>query len=179
MQLGIYHGDIITVPAEVVCVSTNPQLELVAGTGGAVREEGGWLIQRECQEYVQEHYKISGKRYVEPGSVVRTRAGTLPFRAIIHCVAIDNFHRSASSVIHNCTREALKLASRMQPPVRSIAFPVFGSGNGGFDFETALRAILEELWRNKLTIKTVYIVTLDDEQAEMARGMLNNTTLFR
>ena len=59
MHIALYTGDISTVPADVVCTSTNPHLDLVLGTA------------------------------------VRTGPGRLPFRAVIHRVAIDAFHGSA------------------------------------------------------------------------------------
>lgn len=105
MKVHLYVGDICAAPGEVVCTSTNPHLQLVLGTGGALREAGGPEIQTECSRIIEGQREVYHRGYVEPGAVVRTGAGCLPFRGIVHCVATDAFHDSDEDVIRACVRK--------------------------------------------------------------------------
>ena len=141
----MYIGDICTAPADVVCTSTNPNLDLMLGTGGAIREAGGWTIQEECNAIIEIEHQRTGKRCLMMGSAVLTGAGELPFKGVIHCVAIDPFHDSSVDIIKACVRNALKEAAGVATKVETIAMPVFASGHGRFDFEESLKAMTEAL----------------------------------
>ena len=52
MNVSIFAGDITDAPADAICTSTNPRLSLMMGTGGAVRERGGFGVLRECEAIV-------------------------------------------------------------------------------------------------------------------------------
>ena len=78
MPVTVYCGEIHTVPAEVVCTSTNPHLDLVLGTGGAIRQAGGEVIQQECRAIVAREQERSGLGYLPQGTAIRTTAGRLP-----------------------------------------------------------------------------------------------------
>jgi O-acetyl-ADP-ribose deacetylase (regulator of RNase III) len=174
MQAAIYTGDITTVPADVVCTSTNPHLDLVLGTGGAIREAAGESVQEECRAVIAREYQRTHHRYLRQGTAVRTTAGRLPFRALIHCVAIDAFHGSTPETIAACTRNALREAAALDPPPASIAMPVFASGNGRFDFERGLNIMLDELFRpGAPTPPKVVFFTRHADQANLAAHILS------
>jgi hypothetical protein len=42
MNVGLYIGDICQAPAELICTSTNPNLNLMIGTGGLPMLNGCW-----------------------------------------------------------------------------------------------------------------------------------------
>jgi O-acetyl-ADP-ribose deacetylase (regulator of RNase III) len=169
MHIELYVGEISTVPAEVVCTSTNPHLDLVLGTGGAIREAGGEVIQDECRAIIAREYERTGRRYLPQGAAVRTTAGTLPFRAVIHCVAIDAFHGSTPETIAACVRNALREAAALDPPPQAIAMPVFASGNGPFDFEQGLAIMLDELNKSGAAAPTNLILfSREPERIEFA-----------
>ncbi|MBI3737039.1 macro domain-containing protein [Candidatus Sumerlaeota bacterium] len=173
IKVTLYTGEISSVPADVVCSSTNPNLELIAGTGAALRTYGGQAIQEECNKLILEEKARSGRRWLAPGSVTKTCAGTLPYSAIIHCVAIDAFHGSSPDVIANCASNALDAAIGVVPSPKSLAMPVFASGHGQFDFETSLRTMLGvlELRKHEFNLD-VLIVVRDSDQIEIARGII-------
>lgn len=143
MNAAIFHGDICYAPADVICTSTNPHLQLMIGTGGAVRDVGGWVIQDECNMRIKQERETRNRAYLDQGDVAITSAGSLKHLRVIHCVAIDAFHGSSIDVIQRCTQNALAQATQL-PGCSSIAFPVFASGNGQFDFATSLRAMAEQ-----------------------------------
>jgi O-acetyl-ADP-ribose deacetylase len=147
VKLGLFFGDICQAPVDVICTSTNPHLDLMIGTGGAVRSAGGWTIQEECYKKIREKSSSPDLTILEPGQAVVTGAGDLPFKGVIHCVAIDSFHNSSAEVIQLCVRNALVEFAQI-PDAHTIAFPVFAAGNGQFDFSASLTEICKTLKAN-------------------------------
>lgn len=173
MKIDLHIGELCEAPADVICVSTNPHLELMAGTGGAVRDLGGWEIQDECNAIIKQQFETTGRRYLPMGSAVPTTAGKLPFMGVVMCVAIDPFHQSSREIIADCTRHAIELASSKWPAARTIAIPVFASGNGRFDFETALNAIVEVIKSAQVAmLDQTLIVVRDLPQITIAKKIL-------
>ena len=74
------------------------------------------------------------------GDAALTGAGTLAVRHVIHAAAMGDEPVSETS-IRNATAASLRLAAR--EGMRRVAFPVLGSGVGGFDFEHAAQLMLE------------------------------------
>ena len=173
MKPGLYVGDICRAPVEVICTSTNPHLDLMLGTGGAVREAGGSVIQEECNALIAANRANGGPAYLKQGSVARTGAGRLPFRTVIHCVAIDAFHDSTREAIVSCVRGALIEAARMSPPARSILFPALASGNGNYDFEKSVDHIAEIVSaETPPCIEQVWIMVKDGRKKAQALRVL-------
>ncbi len=139
MKISIFAGDLCDAKADALCTSTNPRLSLAMGTGGSVRDRGGYQILRECEAIVEAELLRSGLRGLPSGSVHVTGAGDLPSRVIVHCVASDESHRSSEVIIRNCVTGALARADEAE--CESIAMPVFAAGHAGFRFESALTAM--------------------------------------
>lgn len=172
VQIGLFVGDLLRAPGEAVCTSTNPHLALMAGTGGAVRLFGGQQIQEECDRHVAEAFAASGKHFLKPGMARLTGAGSLPYKAIIHCVAIDAFHGSSIETIDACVRNALALAA--EAGIAELAMPVFATGNGRFPYDQSLQAMVEALRTSDLgSVKKVWIVVTRPEASE-ARSNLES-----
>jgi len=159
-------GDITEAPAEVICTSTNPRLSLMMGTGGAVRERGGWEILRACEAIVA----ASPGGALPPGSAHVTIAGSLPYKAVIHCVAGDRSHRSSESIIQACVRNALVKADEIG--CAKLAMPVFGTGHARIKFDRALRAMIKILRTVSTAVREVVVVVYDEERAAEARRII-------
>ena len=99
------------------------------GVSGAIKRRGG------TGPFKELHGSIP------LGGAVLTSAGRLPFKAIIHVAGINMLWRASEWSIHQCVRNAMTLAH--EQGFRSIAFPLIGSGSGGFNQERA-RAIMED-----------------------------------
>jgi O-acetyl-ADP-ribose deacetylase (regulator of RNase III) len=163
VNISIFEGDITDAPADAICTSTNPRLSLMMGTGGAVRERGGFEVLRACE-------RITGGKLVPAGSAHPTTAGALPYKLAIHCVASDNTHRSSARIVAACVRNALMCAEIAG--CKSIAMPVFGTGHAHLKLEQALLTILEVLGAAPSSVKNVLIAIDDAERAAVARGVL-------
>ena len=156
MDVVVFTGDICDAPAEAVCTSTNPRLSLVMGTGAALRDRGGFGILRECEA-------LRGDRELPPGSAHVTSAGTLPFRAAIHCVACDRTHRSSSHIVAACVRTALAKADELG--IRSLAMPLFATGHARVKFDHAIEAMIGALRAARTHVEKVVIAVHDPERA--------------
>jgi O-acetyl-ADP-ribose deacetylase (regulator of RNase III) len=117
-------GDITTYDGDAIVNAANNQLRLGAGVAGAIRRAGGPTIQQECDRHGP----------IRVGEAAITGAGDLPARWVIHAAAMGDEPVSARS-IRESTLASLRLAR--QHGARRVAFPVLGTGVGGFDFREA------------------------------------------
>ena len=120
----IRQGDITTFDGDAVVNAANNHLMLGAGVAGAIRRAGGASIQEECDRH--------GPILV--GQAAITGAGRLRVRWVIHAAAMGDEPVSAHS-IRESTLASLALA--VEYGVKRIAFPVLGSGIGGYGFTEA------------------------------------------
>lgn len=164
MKISLFVGDITDVQADAVCTSTNPRLSLMMGTGGSVRERGGFQVLRECE-------KLTGGHSLPAGSAYVTSGGTLPFKAVIHCVASDVSHRSSADIVRLCVKNALARADAAG--CKTVAMPVFGSGHARVKFEQALRAMYDVLLNSDTAVEHVIVVVYDPDYAAEAAKLLS------
>lgn len=133
--LRVAEGDIATFQGDAVVNAANNHLRMGTGVAGAILRAGGWTIQEECDAYVRRNGPL------KVGEAAVTGAGNLPVRYVIHAAAMGDEPVSRDS-IRNSTRDALRLAR--ENGVRTLAFPVLGTGVAGFPFEEAARLMVEE-----------------------------------
>lgn len=136
LLIRVEQGDIARYDGDAVVNAANNHLRMGAGVAGALFRGGGMSIQEECDEYVRVHGPL------RVGEAAVTGAGDLPARWVIHAAAMGDLPPSAST-IRSSTRHALRLAT--EENMKSVAFPVLGSGIGGFPFEEAARLMLLEI----------------------------------
>jgi O-acetyl-ADP-ribose deacetylase (regulator of RNase III) len=167
LKITVFHGDITEAPAEAICTSTNTRLTLMMGTGGAVRERGGFEVLRACEDLLAR----SGRSQLPPGSAHTTTAGKLPYKAAIHCVASDpSTHISSDAIIAACVRNALARADEIG--CATVAMPVFATGHARYSFPKAVRAIVTALQSAQTSVSEVVIAVEDDEKVAIAREIV-------
>jgi len=130
--LEIRQGDITTYRGDAIVNAANNRLWLGSGVAGAIRRAGGPAIQEECERHGP----------IRVGEAAITGAGALPVRWVIHAAAMGDEPVSERS-IRESTIASLRLAARHG--VRRIAFPILGSGIGGFDFRRAAQVMIEAI----------------------------------
>jgi O-acetyl-ADP-ribose deacetylase (regulator of RNase III) len=132
----VVEGDISTFEGDAVVNAANNHLRLGTGVAGALAARGGGVIQEECDEYVRQNGPL------KVGEAAITGGGKLRARYVIHAAAMGDLPVSPES-IRGATRSALVLA--VEHGVNSLAFPVLGTGIGGFPFTEAARIMAEEV----------------------------------
>lgn len=101
------------------------------GVSGAIRKHGG----------IEPFRQLRTKGMIPLGGAVVTSAGKLPYVAIIHVATIDLCMRSTLRMIQDGVRSALMLAEQFA--IRSLAFPMLGSGGGHIHPKRAEQCMLE------------------------------------
>jgi O-acetyl-ADP-ribose deacetylase (regulator of RNase III) len=120
LQIEIVKGDITQVDTEVIVNAANNRFWMGSGVAGAIRAAGGEVIEEEAMAHGT----------VLPGVAIMTGAGKLPFKAIFHAAVMGQDLRTRDTFIRQATIACLNLAEQYK--IRSIAFPAFGTGVGGF-----------------------------------------------
>jgi O-acetyl-ADP-ribose deacetylase (regulator of RNase III) len=129
-RLAVRQGDITTYDGDAIVNAANNHLILGAGVAGAIRRAGGPAIQEECDR----------QGPIRVGEAAITGAGKLPVRWVIHAAAMGDEPVSERS-IRESTGASVRLAAGHG--ARRLAFPVLGSGIGGFAFRRAAEVMLE------------------------------------
>ena len=137
MEVTVVSGDLLDQDVEVIVNPWNRNiipwwLLLPQGVSGAIKQRGGLLPFRE----VAKHGPIP------LGHAVATDAGTLPFVAIIHVAGINMLWRASERSIRDSVRNAMQIVT--ERGYASVAFPVIGSGSGGFGEARALEIMRDE-----------------------------------
>lgn len=132
----VEEGDIAGFSGDAVVNAANNHLVMGTGVAGALLRRGGGEIQDECHEYVREHGPIA------VGEAALTGGGHLPARFVIHAAAMGDQPATSESV-RSATRSSLLLA--VDKGLHSVAFPILGTGVGGFPFESSARVMVDEI----------------------------------
>jgi len=160
-KISVRQGDITAYEGDAIVNAANNHLVLGAGVAGAIRRAGGSSIQEECDRHGP----------VRVGEAAITGAGTLPVRWVIHAAAMGDEPVTARS-IRESTLASLDLAARHG--VQRLAFPVLGSGIGGFGFTeaaTTMRDAVRESAAAAQLDEIVFFGFLPQQAAELERVM--------
>jgi len=155
MNTEILVGDVLKVPADVLISTANPWLQMTGGVNLAIIVRPlGELVHEELQRYLP----ATGKRMVEPGTVVRTGPGSLPVKHILHAVAIDPSYDSSVELVANTITTALTQARELGAKVVSI--PALATGFGPLSMEDFAAALKQATAREWSPIETLKVVLL-------------------
>jgi len=158
VRISVVEGDLLSQDVEVIVNSWNRNiipwwLLLPQGVSGAIKRRAGTGPFRE----------LAKKGAIPLGGAVVTGAGSLGYRAIIHVAAISMLWRSSELAIRDGTRNALSIAKA--EGWSSIAFPVLGSGTGGFNLDQAIALMSDEIAKHDY-IGSVTIVRFNGNAAQ-------------
>ena len=138
LEVEVVFGDLLDQKVDAIVNAWNRNvvpwwLLIPQGVSGAIKRRAGTGPFRELPRF----------RAIPLGGAVVTSAGRLPHRAIIHVAAISLLWRASERSIRDSVASALSLARENN--FGSVAFPVLGSGSGGFAEDEAARIIEDEL----------------------------------
>ena len=133
--------NIIDEPADVLICSANVLLDLSDGVAADLLGRYGSTMQEAL-------HKITAARsphYVSRGEVFPYTDGTLPYKAILHAVAVDSFYQSTPEVIENIVRSALQQAKGYQAKRVTLTALATGLGNLSLpEFASGVRPLMDE-----------------------------------
>lgn len=131
VTIEVIKGDITATDTEAIVNAANNHLWMGAGVAGAIKARGGEVIEQEA----------TSQGPVMPGEAVITGAGRLPFKYVVHGAVMGQDLRTTDRLIRQTTIACLNLADKRG--VRSIAFPAFGTGVGGFPMSACANLMVE------------------------------------
>ena len=120
LTIEIADGDIAAQTTDAIVNAANNAFWMGAGVAGAIKARGGREIEAEAM----------AQGPVEAGRCVVTSAGGLAATHVIHAAVMGQNLRTSAPLIGLATCNALAAAEERH--LRSIAFPAFGTGVGGF-----------------------------------------------
>ncbi len=123
METDLVHGDILDQPVEAIVNPWNRNvipwwLLIPQGVSGAIKRRGG----------IAPFQALARCGPIPLGEARLTRAGRLPFNAIIHVAGINLCWLATELSVRNSVIHAMELAK--QHDIKSLAFPIIGSGSG-------------------------------------------------
>ena len=148
VTLEIVEGDISAEETDAIVNAANNAFWMGAGVAGALKSRGGQEIEREA----------IAQGPVEPGECVKTTAGRLKARAVIHAAVMGQDLRTSADLIARATSNALALADASG--FRSVALPAFGTGVGGFPLDSCARLMIDAVRTRAASLTSVRVVRL-------------------
>jgi O-acetyl-ADP-ribose deacetylase (regulator of RNase III) len=128
--LEIAVGDIAAETTDAVVNAANNAFWMGSGVAGALKTRGGREIEAAAM----------AQGPVEPGECVITSGGRLTARYVIHAAVMGQDLVTSAALIDRATRNSLVLSDSRQ--LKSIAFPAFGTGVGGFSVRECARIMI-------------------------------------
>jgi len=142
LKIELRQGDITDQPdIDAIVNAANTELWLGSGVAGAIARRGGPQIQREAV----------AQGPIRLGEAVRTTAGNLPNKFVIHAAAMGYREQdrgvpkrpgsaSSEAIIREVTINSIRLAE--EAGCKSIAFPALATGVGGFPVDECARVMI-------------------------------------
>ncbi|MEE8194681.1 MAG: macro domain-containing protein [Dehalococcoidales bacterium] len=132
-MIEVYLGDITRLGFDALVNAANNRLWMGGGVAGAIKRAGGRQIESEAVS----------KGPIPVGQAVVTAAGQLEARYIIHAAVMGQDLATDAEKIRQATRNSLLRADELG--IRSLAFPAFGTGVGGFAVDECARVMIGEV----------------------------------
>jgi O-acetyl-ADP-ribose deacetylase (regulator of RNase III) len=142
LKIELRQGDITNQPdIDAIVNAANTELWLGSGVAGAIARRGGPQVESEAV----------AQGPIRLGEAVRTTAGNLPNKFVIHAAAMGYREEdravpkrtgsaSSEAIISEATMNSIRLAG--EAGCKSIAFPALATGVGGFPVDECARVMI-------------------------------------
>src|ERR1700744_3531464 len=153
MQVHVAKADLWTMPVDAVVNPANSLGIMGGGVGGALRRQGGDVIQQAAM----------AASPIAVGAALVTTAGQLPAKNVIHVPTMEEpGMQIGAENVRRAARAALIAADRNQ--LKTIAIPGIGTDLGGVPIDEAARAIVEEIRAHRRPCpETIYLVDTGED----------------
>jgi len=117
-------GNIVDEPADVLVCSANPHLTMSGGVGADLMARHGPTMQAALERIVKQRTP----HFIPQGEVVPYSDSALPYRAILHAVAIDGWYDSSPQIVERTVATALRMSAGYG--ARRVALAALATGFG-------------------------------------------------
>jgi O-acetyl-ADP-ribose deacetylase (regulator of RNase III) len=131
-EIVLQQGDITQLEVDAVVNAANNHLWMGAGVAGAIKRQGGEIIERQAV----------AKGPIPVGEAVITSAGDLRAKHVIHAAGMGQDLRTNEEKVRLATRNSMLRAE--EEKLASMAFPAIGTGVGGLSVHLCAKAMLDE-----------------------------------
>jgi len=152
-------GDITEMDVDAIVNAANNHLWMGAGVAGAIKRRGGEEIEKEAVSMGP----------IPVGEAIVTKAGRLKAKYVIHAAVMGQDLKTSERMIREATYNSLLRADELS--LRSIAFPAFGTGVGGFPFDRCAKAMLDEV--------RLYLTEVNNTNLEEITFVLYTDKIFK
>jgi O-acetyl-ADP-ribose deacetylase len=159
-------GNILDEPADVLICSANVSLNLSGGVGADLLQRYGPKMQAELHKLIAKRSPRAAMR----GEVIEYVDEALPYRAILHAVAVDGWYESTPKVIQQITALALVKAKGLG--ARNAALTALATGFGNLSLEQFAEGVRPLLSVDFDPVKEVCICLMEDYRATELAGHL-------
>jgi len=150
-------GEILDASAEALICSANPQLNLSGGVGGALGLRYGGAM----QQYLRDWLSQSGSAFVSPGGIAVAPSLGLPFKVVVHAVAIDAFYETSPETI--LAAYEASFAAIAGAGCKSVAAACLACGYGRISPQAFASAIKELVCRDLSGVDYVAFISTNPE----------------
>ncbi len=160
LEIKIVQGDITDQEVDAIVNAANDHLWMGAGVAGAIKRKGGVGIEKEAMS----------KGPVPVGEAVVTSAGALRAKYVIHAAVMGQDLVTNAKYIRDATLNSLKRAEELK--IKSIAFPAFGTGVGGFPVDECARIMIrmvKDFSKDAKFVEEIRFVLFDKESYDVFR----------
>jgi O-acetyl-ADP-ribose deacetylase (regulator of RNase III) len=170
MEIEVLVGDVLDVPADVLISTANPWLQMTGGVNLKIilRPKGEFV-----HEELQRHLRATGRRYVEPGTVVRTGPASLRVHHILHAVSITPSYESSVELVAGTITRALNQARELG--ARIVTLPALATGFGPLSMEEFAEALSQATTQDWSPLQSLKVVLLREEDADAVRAVLGRS----
>ena len=166
LLLGIFKVDIAEEATDVIVNTTTEDMNLTASAvSNAINQKAGPNLQMMCKQLVESGMKLERGQLVMMNATGGLRCkkviqAYVPIRQVATSSKVDHF-----LLIGNIVTDCLKKAEA--EGLKSVTFPAFGFGQGGYQVnevaDPILKAIQDFVQTNPASVRTVRIAILDQD----------------
>jgi O-acetyl-ADP-ribose deacetylase (regulator of RNase III) len=160
MKWTVKQGDIITEPADVLVCSANHSLNLSGGVGADLLGRYGPKMQSALHKIVANR----NPKLLEQGEVIAYSDDSIPYKAIVHAVAIDGWYDSSPEIITSTVKKALNLAANYS--AKKVTLTALATGFGHLTMEQFAEGLKPLRSVEFFPVEEVCIVLLEDSQVQ-------------
>lgn len=165
LSVELIQGDITEIEADAIVNAANSYLKHGGGVAYAIVKKGGYIIQKESDEYVNKYGPVP------VGEVAVTSAGKLKAKYIIHAVG-PRYGIEGDDKLESAIRRSLEKADELN--LSSIALPAISTGTFGYPYEICASIMVNVIKSYKpKNIKKVIVVLYSNEAYQIFKRIFD------
>jgi len=167
IEIEVIKGDITEIEADSIVNAANSFLRHGGGVAGAIVRKGGYIIQKESDDYVKKHGPVP------EGDVAVTGAGKLKAKYLIHAVGPVYGDPQGDNKLYSAFKSALEKADELR--LTSVALPAISTGIFGYPYEKSAKLLskaLKDFSQKAVNLKRIIICLYDDKAYNIFKKIL-------